>query len=182
MRALQRFAVQARATKELYEKLLGACAATGRSLAAEIEHRLERSFQEMEVLKIVFGRDDTITLVQTIASFVNALQDLTRRSWTEDADTRRKILKVVYEVLAAQFDAVDAPRAPHESFHDVEVRRARYLSWYLQLVAREPAAGSELPSGGIVPALPAVPGSHVPAPAPAPARKRRQPRKATEEA
>ena len=49
----ERFPVQARVTKELHEKLLSACAATGRSLAAEIEHQLERSFQAMEVLKII---------------------------------------------------------------------------------------------------------------------------------
>jgi hypothetical protein len=146
----ERVVIQTRTTKELHQKLVEASAASGRSLAYEIETRLAGSFRETEFLKAVFQRADTVSLVQAVGVHVNALQDLTKRSWSDDADTRRKILQLVHEVLAAQFDAVDAPIAPHETFHQIEVRRAKYLSWYVQSIAREPAPAAEPKAGASI--------------------------------
>jgi hypothetical protein len=111
-----------------YEMLRDAALASNRSLSEEIEHHVERSLQERDFLMTHFGRADTITLIKTIASHLNTTQATTKRSWTEDANTRHAVLAVIYDVMKSQFGALDDLRGlSAAAFHELEAQRAEEL-------------------------------------------------------
>ncbi len=120
-----------RIREDLREKLERAASANGQSFTQEIASRLDRSFQESDLLKMYFGRDDTITLIKTIAVHVNFVQALKKRSWTEDAETRAVILETVNEIMKSQFDAVDQPL-------EAEAQRAERLRKRVEAILRNP--------------------------------------------
>jgi hypothetical protein len=128
-----------------YEKLRDAALASSRSLSEEIELHVERSLREPDFLMTHFGRDDTITLIKTIASHLNATQAITKRSWTEDENTRHAVLAVIYEVIRSQFDAVNKFRGVSpEAFNKLEAERAEELVRRVLAIAK--AAASPLAS------------------------------------
>jgi hypothetical protein len=59
---------------------------------------------------------------------LNTTQAITKRSWTEDANTRHAVLAVIYDVMKSQFNALDDLRGlSAEAFHKLEAQRAEEL-------------------------------------------------------
>jgi hypothetical protein len=84
-----------RTTRELREKLEKNAADSGRSLAQEVEHRLEQSFQTDDFL----GGPQTGPVVRAIALVISAVQTQHKRSWRKDRDGYYGVFAGVVKVL-----------------------------------------------------------------------------------
>jgi hypothetical protein len=79
----KRVPVSFRTTPAMSEKIAAAAAASGRSVAQEVEARLELSFQEERIM----GGSDTALLSKLIASAVAMIEIESGKPWTEDRMT-----------------------------------------------------------------------------------------------
>src|SRR3712207_2785522 len=68
--------------------LEAAAAAGGRSVSEEIEHRLEQTLTERDMLTRFFGSEDVIVFSKMFAGMVQVAQALTNKSWKDDQGTR----------------------------------------------------------------------------------------------
>jgi hypothetical protein len=89
-----------RVRRWIRDRLVEASEKSGYSISEEVERRLERSFQEMDILTRFFGREDTIVLVRAMAGAIDAIQYMTGRSWRDDPHTRQLIRQDIISILA----------------------------------------------------------------------------------
>lgn len=99
----KRFALNMKTTEEIRRRLEEAARASGRSLTHEVEHRLELSLQEEDLLRRYFGSDDTIELLKGLALVINHHSRRSHRPWQTDKATRDAIRETLVDV----FDALD---------------------------------------------------------------------------
>jgi DNA-binding NarL/FixJ family response regulator len=104
-----------RARSGLRELLAEEAKKADRSISEEIERRLERSFEEKDILENIldfyFGSKDTIALLKEMAPYINYQLARSRKSWRNDKATR----DAIREHLSALFDALDDEKAFAES-------------------------------------------------------------------
>jgi DNA-binding CsgD family transcriptional regulator len=91
--------VSFRTTEDMRDRLERAASAAGRSITQEIEHRLEQSFREEDLLSRYFGSDDAIELLKEIALIINHQMVRSGRSWRDDQATREAIREHVFILL-----------------------------------------------------------------------------------
>ena len=80
----KRYALSMRTTKELRDKLDQAREASGRSLAQEVEARLEQSFQWEETEYRHFGDRGTYRLMALVAMTLGLVETVTGKHWSKD--------------------------------------------------------------------------------------------------
>jgi predicted DNA-binding protein len=88
------------------DRLIEAVADTGRTLSEEIEHRIEQSFNQVDVeniLNFYFGAKDTIDLLKEIAPYINYHIAVNKKSWRNDKATR----DAIRDHILALFSALD---------------------------------------------------------------------------
>ncbi|WP_262272224.1 LuxR C-terminal-related transcriptional regulator [Microvirga yunnanensis] len=88
--------VSFRTTEAMRDRLERAASAAGRSITQEIEHRLEQSFHEEDLLSRYFGSDDAIELLKEIALIINHQMARSGRSWRNDKATREAIREYIF--------------------------------------------------------------------------------------
>jgi hypothetical protein len=89
----KRHSVGIRTTKALKDKMEVSCAASGRSMAQEIEYRLEQSFRDEA------ESADTRTLLRMISSMIFLIEHQTGKSWRDDSDSWLAVKAAVDKVL-----------------------------------------------------------------------------------
>jgi len=94
----KRYAIGLRTTKDLKDQLDAAAEASGRSLAQEVEYRLEMSFfREREI----YGDPETEMLLKTLALTIRFVEAATRKRWIDDIDTAAQVVTVVERFISA---------------------------------------------------------------------------------
>jgi DNA-binding CsgD family transcriptional regulator len=88
--------VSFRTTEEMRDQLERAASASGRSITQEIEHRLEQSFREEDLLSRYFGSDEAIELLKELSLIINHQMIRSGRSWRDDHATREAIREHVF--------------------------------------------------------------------------------------
>ena len=83
----KRFPLNMRTTKKIRDELQAAAHASGRSLAQEVEHRLEQSFRDEKNRYREFRNKKTYNLMQSLAVALQASEKLTLKSWGTDPKT-----------------------------------------------------------------------------------------------
>jgi hypothetical protein len=111
-----------RVTADLRARLEADAAAVGRPVSEEIERRLERSYENEDLLLSYFGSGETVRLSQAVAHLCRAVELNTGKKWTEDPETKTHVAIAVgrfmniyfheqgSEQLAAAMPLLDAPR------------------------------------------------------------------------
>jgi hypothetical protein len=90
-----------RTTKQLKERLEQARLESGRSLAQEIEHRLEQSFTKEDIAHTAFGGPEEYRIMQLLALAVQQVEAATGKKWTEDFATFHSVDRALRTVLSA---------------------------------------------------------------------------------
>ena len=85
--ARKRVPLNMRTTKEIRDKIEAAAEASGRSLAQEVEYRVEHSFRDEEALYEQFGDETTYNLMRWFALTLKLTQQMTQKSWKTDSKT-----------------------------------------------------------------------------------------------
>lgn len=94
----KRYSIGFRTTKDLKDALDTAAAESGRSLAQEVEHRLELSFfREQEI----YGGPHTEALVKALGMTIQLIEANRGKRWTEDADTAAEMIAAVEGIIRA---------------------------------------------------------------------------------
>ena len=83
----KRYPLNMRTTKTLRDSLSAAIRQSGRSLAQEVEHRLERSMHSDETRFDEFGGETPYRLCQAFTGLAKCIEAKTGRSWAEDETT-----------------------------------------------------------------------------------------------
>lgn len=120
-----------RVTPTMKDEITRAAEASGRSIAQEIEGRLEMSFFEDRVL----GGRDTALLTKLIASTVKMVELETGRSWTED--------RMTFEAAKVGIQRILTRHQPHLDF-DIWDRHRDLMLHFLQSVIRLDATKREI--------------------------------------
>jgi hypothetical protein len=84
----KRHPLNMRTTKELREKIDRAAEQSGRSLVQEVEHRLERSFDEGDLLEKVFGGSDNVALFRVLSGVIAETEARTGKCWHSNEGAR----------------------------------------------------------------------------------------------
>lgn len=111
----KRYPLNMRTTFELRRQLESAAQASGRSLAQEIEHQLDRSFDQTaydRALMDFFGGDRMFYMIQSLSAAINRAADQVGYSKGEWMD-HPEILQII---KAAIDRAVDENMAPNNEF------------------------------------------------------------------
>lgn len=95
----KRFPLSMRTTKAVRESLHAAADQSGRSIAQEVEHRLERSFQEDEARYREFGGEDRYRIMKWLALSTEMAERVTDKSWTKDRETFRIAVAAMQTML-----------------------------------------------------------------------------------
>ena len=95
----KRFPLNMRTTKEVRDKLEAAAKISGRSLAQEVEFRLQRSFHDEEALHRDFGGKDRFKLLKWFAISIGVAERITGETWETDPETYRIAEKAMSVVL-----------------------------------------------------------------------------------
>ena len=102
-----------RTTKETRDKLEAAANTSGRSLAQEVEYRLERSFLEEDALYREIGGKEFYDLMRWLSLTFKYVEQSTKKSWIDDLDT----LLIGLEASKTFFSkGVPQEEAPSEEF------------------------------------------------------------------
>jgi hypothetical protein len=103
-----------RTTEDIREKLEKAASQSGRSLAQEVEYRLEQSFRDENmienILTFYFGSKDTIELLKKIAPLIEHQMGHSGKSWSNDKSTRVGILRHIFGLFFALDDEEGSAR------------------------------------------------------------------------
>ncbi len=83
----KRFPLNMRTTKNIRDELQAAAHASGRSLAQEVEYRLEQSFQVEKNRYREFRNKKTYHLMRWFAATLRASELFTEKSWVTDEET-----------------------------------------------------------------------------------------------
>ena len=107
----KRHPLNMRTTRETRERLEATAAANGRSLAQEVEARLERSFAQDQRLEDVFGSADLFGLLRAVgtamdaagksAGFMSTRSPAGARGWIDHPYAYDQALQVAVRVLDA---------------------------------------------------------------------------------
>jgi TraY domain-containing protein len=100
----KRFALNMKTTEQVRRRLEEAAGASGRSLTHEVEHRLEQSLQEEDLLRRYFGSDDAIELLKGISLIISYHSRQSGKPWWADKSTR----DAIRAHFTAVFDAFDS--------------------------------------------------------------------------
>lgn len=95
----KRFPLNMRTTKEVRDKLKAASNVSGRSLAQEVEYRLERSFLDEQALYREFGGETLYKLMRWFATTIDLAQQITEKSWKNDRETFRLATNAMWTML-----------------------------------------------------------------------------------
>jgi len=144
----KRHAVGIRTTKALKDSLQRAADSSGRSVAQEIEFRLERSFESDEFLKEVFGTSRLQYIFKTFSAMVHATapDECWDDSWLDDP----KLCRAITRQWRRHLDALCAEA------DEKEKDLVKLIEWVSQANQFNPAFGKlsaafyyrELQSGG----------------------------------
>ncbi|TXN41424.1 Arc family DNA-binding protein [Methylobacterium sp. WL30] len=80
----KRVPLNMRSTRELRDRLETAAEKSGRSIAQEVEFRLEQSFRESDLHAILLGGDRTAKLLQYISTAIKTSVSKDGRNWEND--------------------------------------------------------------------------------------------------
>lgn len=95
----KRFPLSLRTTKDVRDQLEAAAKRSGRSLAQEVEFRLERSFHEEDALNRDFGGKDRFNLMKWFAVSIGIAERITGKSWETDLETYRIAERALFVML-----------------------------------------------------------------------------------
>ena len=126
-----------RPTPDMRADLKGAAADKGRSMAQEIQSRLEETFSRDEaddrvreaVLKDIydsFGKEKTFRTMRLLASMVQMVEQTTGKSWLEDPETNIWVNEMISEAINRYgpartdkvpniFEAIDRKKSAREA-------------------------------------------------------------------
>ena len=90
----RRKTMSTRLTPETRAQLEEAAAQSGRSLAQEIEIRLERSFVE-------FGKEETFLVARLLANAIHTIEVVTGKNWMDDPEAHRQTQEACKNILDA---------------------------------------------------------------------------------
>jgi hypothetical protein len=97
-RDIKRSPLNMRTTQELRDQLDTAAAESGRSLAQEVEYRLELSFlREREI----YGNPATEALVKSLVMAIRYVESTTGKRWTDDMETATEAFAAAHSVMMA---------------------------------------------------------------------------------
>ncbi len=83
-----------RTTRELRERLEREAAASGRSLAQQVEFRLDQSYAS-------FGREDIFLVARLLATAIQTIEAVTGKIWMDDAEAHRHTQEACRTILDA---------------------------------------------------------------------------------
>lgn len=98
-----------RVTASLRSKLEAAAEASARPVSEEIEHRLERSFEDVDLLLRHFGSSESLKLAQAVSMLGQHVETQTMRKWTEDPKAKGEYLAGIKRFLDIYFYEQDGP-------------------------------------------------------------------------
>jgi hypothetical protein len=140
----KRYAIGLRTTKNLKDDLDAAAEESGRSLAQEVEHRLEMSFlREREI----YGNPETEALLKTLAMTIRFVESATRKRWIDDGDTAAQAVAAVQGVIQA-LGIVPRPLLQEKLAQLNEGRFANHLNLALSLWGLKPEEIAEAYGAG----------------------------------
>ncbi len=101
-----------RSTRELRERLEREAADSGRSLAQEVEFRLERSFEEEKSQAAIsdeavggvyasFGKLETFLVARLLANAIQTIEAVTGKNWMDDPEVHRQTQEACKTILDA---------------------------------------------------------------------------------
>ena len=101
-----------RTTRELRERLEREAADSGRSLAQEVEARLERSFAEEKSRAAIsdeavggvyasFGKPETFLVARLLANAIHTIEAVTGKNWMDDPKAHRQTQEACKNILDA---------------------------------------------------------------------------------
>jgi hypothetical protein len=99
----KRYPLNMRTTKEVREKLEAAASESGRSLAQEVEFRVQQSLRDDEVRAEAFGGAHNYALMRLISAAIAAVETSRGAKWTEDPHVFREAQAIsvrVFEMYA----------------------------------------------------------------------------------
>ena len=70
------------------DRLMAAAEQSGRSMSEEIERRIDRSFEDIDLMLAYFGKPETLKLAHAIAMLARTVEARTGLDWTKDAQTK----------------------------------------------------------------------------------------------
>lgn len=105
-----------RVTPELRARLEAAAAAVERPVSEEIERRLERSFEDVDLLLSYFGSSETLKLAHAVARIARTVEINCGRDWSKDSATKNEFKGALDRFFELYFyeqdDAVPTGGAP----------------------------------------------------------------------
>jgi hypothetical protein len=118
----RRHSLNTRTTQRLRERLEQSAQASGRSLAQEVEVRLEKSFETEDILLRTFGTPHNMLILRAVASCLSAVQIFTGKRWSEDFESLRQCQIAVEHILFTIWGGSrrDRPRKSAEYLKKVE--------------------------------------------------------------
>ncbi|MDP4026801.1 hypothetical protein Q8W71_29790 [Methylobacterium sp. NEAU 140] len=129
----KRVPLMARTTIGLRKALEDAAAASGRSLAQEVETRLENSFQADNLLNAFIGPDTTShNAMRAFACMFKYTPEITGKRWVEDYETlwllRHGLKTMMFDVLGADAGLPEKPQDRSEEDHQRRLREGERLA------------------------------------------------------
>jgi hypothetical protein len=126
----KRYPLNMRTTFEVRQKLERAAGATGRSLAQEVEHRLDRSFIEDDKIAEMFGDRRTFVLMRMMAEAIHFGHETPNQNWLDSPVEFEKALSAALRILEAIRPEGDWPtEALPERHHQVRGHSAAHNIW-----------------------------------------------------
>jgi TraY domain-containing protein len=111
----KRVPVMSRTTVEMRAKLEEAASQSGRSLGQEVEARLEKSFAQDELYKVLFGdKAHSQNLARLTSKTLQIIESITGKRWVEDYETARQC-QIAYKHIGCLMFGPD--RKPDKSEH-----------------------------------------------------------------
>lgn len=92
----KRHPLNMKTTKTLRSQLETASDISGRTLSHEVEFRLAESFLPSDV---IFGSDETQSMLRAIAGVVQVIENATEKSWPADAETADLAYTAIMRIL-----------------------------------------------------------------------------------
>ncbi|WP_461220616.1 TraY domain-containing protein [Methylobacterium sp. CM6247] len=120
----KRYPLSSRLTFETHNALKEAAKLSGRSIAQEVEFRLEQSFVSEHheadirrnlVAQAIEGDEDTATLIRTITAAIGAVCAYTEKKWQTDTYTRYGVVAAAQSAIVETFNRKEIPETARES-------------------------------------------------------------------
>lgn len=101
-----------RVTADLRARLEADAAAIGRPVSEEIERRLERTYENEDLLLSYFGSGETVRLSQAISHLCRIVEMNTGKKWTEDPVTKGHVDTAIRRFMSIYFYEQGADQMP----------------------------------------------------------------------